>query len=298
MIYELKLEKLIVVVVFVILVIYLKMFNIREKFGLYKRRVNGLYQGLNDHSDADWTMDEYTHHEVISILRAILVRLNCQAGMKYYLNGIDNVTTESLPNNKLRYIVDVFLHELDSRTTKRMMIIMKVCRVYKNVEVETLTMSNAIKLPEKHFSNHPNEANHPSLIIKDENVKSGEYHIMGVNSSNLDFSKLKRQNVKEVPTPVEFTKWILPLSIHECQENVNNYPCRKLSDKWDCNGIKYSDCKTKNCQGIKSHNKEIPIQPYQNPTLNRMETEGNEHDWMFNLARGISSFPHGSSNGK
>ena len=299
MIYGLKLEKLIVVVVFVILVIYLKMFNIREKFGLYKRRMNGLYQGLNDNSDAEWTLDETTHQEVITILKQILIRLNCQTRMKYYLNGIDNVTTEALPNQKIRYIVDVFLHELESRTTKRMIIIFKVCNVSKNVEVETLNMSNAIKLPEKYFTDHPHEANTSPLIIKDENVRNGEYHIMGVNSSNLDFSKLKTQHPKEVPTPPEFQKWILPLSIHECtNESIKNFPCRRLSTKWDYNGIKYSDCDTEQCQGIKNYQETIAIQPYQNPTVNNMDAESNEHDWMFDLAKGISGFPHGSSNGK
>lgn len=297
MIYDLQSDKIIVVVVFVILVIYLKMFNIREKFGMYKRRVNGLYQGINDHSDADWTMDEATHDEVVSILREVLIRINCKTKMKYYLNGIDNVTTDHIGNHKVRYIVDVFLHELHSRSTKRMMIVMKVCRLSKNVEVETINLSNAIRLPEKYFHNHPNEANNSTIIIKDENVRNGEYHIMGLNNSKLEFSKLETQLSKKVPTPVKFNKWILPLSIHECQDK-NRFPCRELSSKWDCNGVKFSQCSTDKCKGIKNHKKNIPIQPYQNPTINRMETEGNDYDWMFNLARGISGFPHGQSVGK
>ena len=147
----------IVLVVFCILVVYLRMYQLRETFGNYKRRINGLYQGLTSHSSENWVLDGNTHDEVVEILNLILVDINSQTGMKYYLNGIDNVTTESLPNQQVRYVVDVFVHELNSRTTKRMIIIMKLDRPTKDVIVETLNLSNAINLPEKVFDEHPNE---------------------------------------------------------------------------------------------------------------------------------------------
>ena len=34
------------------------MYNLREHFGVYKRRINGLYNGLNDNSDASWTIPD------------------------------------------------------------------------------------------------------------------------------------------------------------------------------------------------------------------------------------------------
>ena len=288
---------IIVLVVFCILVVYLRMYQLRETFGNYKRRINGLYQGLTSNSSENWILDSNTHDEVVEILNLILIDINSQTGMKYYLNGIDNVTTELLPNQQVRYIVDVFVHELNSRTTKRMIIIMKLDRPSKDVTVETLNLSNAINLPEKVFDEHPNEANHSTLLITDENLKRN-YHIMGTNDSKLEYSKLLNPQHKSVPTPPEFKNWILPLGIHECNGETNNFPCRKLSNKWDCNGIKYSDYETKRCKGIKNYEKEIAYQPYQNPSVNRLETEKNQYSWMFDLARGISGFPHGQSVGK
>lgn len=286
---------IIVVAVFCILVVYLKMFNLKEKFGCYKRRINGLYKGITDGSSESWLLNEHTHDEVVNILREVMVNINEKTGMKYYLNGIDNVTTEILPNNCVRYVVDVFVHELNSRSTKRMIVILKLDRITKNVNVETLNLSNAINLPEKVFDEHPNEANVSPLIITDDNIKNNTYHIMGINNSSLEFSKLLKQPPKEVPTPPEFKNWILPLSIHECNGETFNFPCRRLSKKWDCNGIKYSDCETERCKGIKNYDEEIAYQPYQNPSVNRLETDKNKYSWMFDLARGISGFPHGQS---
>ena len=34
-------------------------------------------------------------------------------------------------------------------------------------------------------------------------------------------------------------------------EKLLIFPCRRLSKKWDCNGIKYSECESKQCKGIK-----------------------------------------------
>ena len=288
---------LIVIVVFSILVVYLAMHNLKEKFGNYKRRINGLFQGIDSKSRENWLLDNETHDEVVSILKQVMVEINKQTGMRYYLNGLDNVTTELLPNNQVRYVVDFFVHELDSRSTKRMIVIVKLDRPTKNVTVETLNLSNAINLPEKVFDTHPNEANTSPLLITDDNLENN-YHIMGVNSSKLEFSKLLKPQHKSVPTPPEFKEWILPLSIHECNGETNNFPCRNLSKKWDCNGIKYSDCETERCKGIKNYDQEIAYQPYQNPSVNRLESEKNQYSWMFDLARGISGFPHGQSNGK
>ena len=36
---------------------------------------------------------------------------------------------------------------------------------------------------------------------------------------------------------------------------------------------------------LRNYDKEIAYQPYQNPSVNRLETDKNKYSWMFDLAR-------------
>ena len=277
------------------LIIYLCMYNLREHFGVYKRRINGLYNGLNDNSDASWTLPDSQREKLLKILNLIINRINSENKSKLFLSGIDQVSAEKQGDGSLRYVVDFFVHNLDNKTTKRIILVFVLMN--NNVKIETINYSNAIKHPDKVFSDFV----HTNLILTDDNLgcslNSTNHHVMGANEGSLEYSKFNPAGKKMVPTPTDFNKWILPKGIQTCSMDAeNNFPCRRQSKCWNSDGIHFTECESCNCFGIKSHGHQIHKRPYENPTVNRLETEFGENHWLFDLSKGISSFPHGSSN--
>lgn len=291
---------ILVLLVLVVVVCYLAMYNLRENFGCYKRQVNGLYNGLTDNSDAPWTLDETESHKVENILKNILLDINNKINSKLYFLYIDQVTKESKCNNNYRYVVDFFVHELSNQTTKRIMAVFNVDENSKDVTVETINLSNALTSPDKVFMDLPGDR----LILKDSNMGhrlgSTDYNVMGINKSNIEFSILEDKDrlLKRVPNenPNEFQKWILPMGTQNQEQNqMLNYPCRKQFKWWDVDGIHLNEAETETCKGLNNSNRVLPKRPYDNPTVNRMETIDNGYYWLFDLSRGISGFPHGQS---
>ena len=277
------------------LMIYLSMYNLREHFGIYKRSVNGLYNGLTDNSDANWTLNDPERDQIVKILNMIIKKLNRENNSKLYLSGIDQVSSEKQGDGSVRYVVDFFVHNLNSKTTKRIIV---VFIIHNNiVKVVTINYSNAMKYDEKSFSDYE----HKNLILTDDNVgcslNSTNHHIMGANEGSLEYSKFKSAGKKKVPTPTDFNKWILPKGTQTCSlDAVNNFPCRRQSKCWNSDGVHFTECESCDCFGIKSHGKQLESRPYENPTVNKLETEFADNHWLFDLSKGISSFPHGSSN--
>jgi len=284
---------ILVIIMFLILVVSVCYYKVNENFSCYKRKVNGLYAGIDDNSREYWLNNNDLNNKITNILEQILDELNNKIGSRFSLNGIDTIKTEELPNNKNRYIVDFFVHEYTHRETKRFITSIIVCCNY--VQVESLNLSNALNAKVDNFPVFKDS----NLILTDDNLKQNSNHLFGRNDSKLEFSKIKEKHIKSEPCHLEFQKWILPLSISEANMNKQSlYPCRIQSTEWDSDGVNYTQEGSSNCIGIKSDNSPINIQPYQNPTVNRLETEENGYSWLFDLSKGISGFPHGSSNGK
>lgn len=289
-----------VLLVLLIVVCYMSMYDLRESFGCYKRQVNGLYNGLTDNSDPLWTLKENEKDKIENILKSILIEINKKINTNLHYLYIDQVTKEKKYNNNNRYVVDFFVHELGNQTTKRIIVVFNINENNKDVNIETLNLSNAITSPEKIFMELPGDR----LILKDSNIGhrlgSTDYNVMGLNKSKIEFSILdeKEKVPKQVPNtnPSEFQKWILPLGIHESGDNATlNFPCRKQFKCWDVDGIHINENETKTCKGLKNSSQVLPKRPYDNPTVNKMETIDNDYYWLFDLSRGISGFPHGQS---
>lgn len=279
---------ILIFLVLVIVVCYLAMYNLREKFGIYKRKINGLYNGIKDDGDYHWSLPEDERLIIQDVLKSILNQVNKQKGSKLFFMYIDKVDKEDLCNGKVRHVVDFFAHELSNQTTKRLIIIFKLCNKSKNVEVEKITLSNAIKLPIKHFMDYSGD----KLILKDENIGNNlgqsKYHIMGVNNSNIEYSVIKDPIHKKIPTPKDFHSWILPKQIQTCSLNALLNKENKGLTEWNIDGIEI---------GCKSKGALDKLKPYNgdNPTVNRMESVMNEYWWLHDLARGNVGVPHGQS---
>ena len=101
------------------------------------------------------------------------------------------------------------------------------------------------------------------LILSDENL-GYDYTIMGINKSSIPFSLYQGAISNKGLTSTMYQETIHPSKIQEKQlENRLGTKC-----------------------------KNIPF----NPSIHMSIVDENQYTWMFDKARGISAFPHGSSN--
>ena len=177
-----------------------------EGFSSYGNSDIHTFENLTNNSDTPWTIDKPTKLIITDIIRKILNKINEQTNMSYYFTAFDQLKQEVVCPVTTRFTADLFVHEMKNLFTRRMLLVFTVNFATKQVQVEHVNLSNAFKNPDKSFMDYPA----PALILQDDNLLSNEYHIMGRNSSSLDFSILKDSEIlaKDVPTPTEFQKWI------------------------------------------------------------------------------------------
>jgi len=250
------------------------------------------YNGLTNNSNTPWTIDKPTKLIITDIIRKILNKINEQTNLKYYFTAFDQLKQDVINKTITRFTADFFVHELKNLITRRMLLVFNVNFASKEVQVEYINLSNAFKNPSKDFMDYTT----PGLILQDDNLLNNEYHIMGFNSSKLDFSILKTNEPKDVPTPTEFQKWILPMGIGSAYQNPQAiFPSRRQSTCWDNNGVNYIDKQTELQFGVKNTPLSNYPYPYINPTINRQRDYNTDYKWMFNLSNNNSGLSRGIS---
>jgi len=283
----------------IIMVIILIMIKINEKTSR-KEGFNSAYGfgGINSNSDTPWTIEKSTKLVVTDILRKIINQINKKTGMSYIFTAFDQLSQKVLCPKKTLFTADLFLQEMRNLETRRMIIKFVVNFATKQVDVEYINLSNAFKLPEKQFMDYTA----PELILQDDNLLNNKYHIMGLNKSKIDFSILRDDDgkAKQIPTPTEFNKWILPMGIDFAAQNPQAlFPSRRQSRCWNSNGVNYVEPQTNLKMGI--NNSPMIKMPYiyNNPTINRQKEWNTEYKGMFDLVdsagngrgRGVAGSP-------
>ena len=292
------------------------------------------YENLSNNSDTPWTIDKNTKLKVIDIIKHILHNINKQTNMSYYFTTFDQLRQEPASadttvnnntmlfhknisktqnNNTHRFTADFFAHEMKTLVTRRILLVFTVDYITNDVNVEYVNLSNAFKNPSKSFMDYDT----PSLILQDDNLLKNTYKIMGQNKSKIDFSMLKDCEIlqKDVPTPIEFQKWILPMGVDAAYQNpqklfpasagasvtsssnINNNNNNKMK-YWDTNGVYYH--KTKNNNNNNNNNNILTTTnsikntcdnmyyPYFNPTVNLQKTFDSEYKWLYDLSDNTS----------
>ena len=258
------------------------------------RGIGGIrnFDGINSNSDTPWTIEKSTKLVITDILRKIINEINVKTGMSYVFTAYDQLSQEVLCPRRTRFTADCFLHEMRNLETRRMIIKFVVNFASKKVDIEYINLSNAFKLPEKQFMEHPG----PALILQDDNLLRNEYHIMGLNNSKIDFSILRDDEgrPRKVPTPSEFQKWILPMGIDAASGNPQAmFPSRRQSTCWDTSGANYIEPQTQLKMGV--NNSPMIKMPYiyDNPTINRQKEWDTQYKWLNDLVDSRSAIGGG-----
>jgi hypothetical protein len=271
------------------MVIILITIKINEKTSR-KEGFSGTYgfDGINSNSDTPWTIEKSTKLVVTDILRKIINQINIKTGMSYIFTAFDQLSQKVLCPRKTLFTADLFLHEMRNLETRRMIIKFVVNFATKQVDVEYINLSNAFKLPEKQFMDYTA----PELILQDDNLLNNKYHIMGLNNSKIEFSILRDDEGKprQIPTPTEFNKWILPMGIDFAAQNPQAlFPSRRQSRCWNSNGVNYVEPQTNLKMGMNNSPMIRMPEIYDNPTINRQKEWNSQYKGMFDLVDSAGS---------
>ena len=257
-------------IVLLILIIYLLYDNQKENFTDLNKlfnKSNNLqkfnldnheygYNGINDHSGSRYSVTDNKLNELKKILDEIVEGINRKTDSNFYLGNIDNITKSLDNENRFNYLVDAFLFEKDKDYTLKVIFEFLIKKNGK-VQVKNITRSNAFKYDSNNskFEDHPQVFNYKLSEPKNFEEK---YNISGIMKTDLESSVLKDNINKEIPTPAEFDKDILPLAVQEDNyykseqnrkfiiDNVVNEKNNKMRC-WNKDGIRNSNPKHSNC---------------------------------------------------
>jgi len=265
--------------------------NRKEKFNSYS--------GLTNNSDTPWSIDLPTKTIITTILKQILNSINEKTSMTYVFSGFDRIDQDIVDKFTTRFTVDFFVGEMRTLSTKRLIIIFTVNFKTKEVDVQHINLSNAMKVQDKVFMDYGT----PELILTDDNLMRNEYQIMGLNQSSLEFGILagsetgRGSSDKLNQSAKDLRAYILPVGSLSAYANPQSiFPSRRTSKYWNSDGIAYTEGQTDLKQGINNTSMKVYPMPYENPTLGGRNYDSEYRD-LFDLTnssgynRGVARSP-------
>lgn len=283
-----------------------------------KQKTEGFYnhcKNMNRYkasSSPPWILNPELNPDIYKITDAIIKSINKKLKINYQLDKFDNVIEDyDLEGNK-RYVLDFFVHQINHQqvndVNKRIILDVSLLKNSKNIKVNTLNFSNAIKYQDPEYNNDTTD----SLIIKksltgkDEQLRGNP---TGSSLENNPFNLPKKINL----TDINRRPWILPLEIQDkSTSNLIAFPCQQYGDWWDENAIpltKEQENKQENKQNnnnnensnnnsnekpqwcYNSYNSStepsyIVAQKY--PQFLKQPSDRHENDWMFDRRQGLN----------
>lgn len=114
---------------------------------------------------------------------------------------------------------------------------------------------------------------------------NGDLNVSLLNHTELEHSLIKNyKNLRINPYFIR-NKWIPPIP-NELTD-INPFPCNKIYNIWDTNGIKYIKKNGKQCYGINSSSGKRNVLPSQNPTIHSLPRDNLGLLGLFDLSIGL-----------
>ena len=193
--------------VLLIIIIIINKSKNKESFSSLGNNDIHTYANLTNNSDNPWTIDKITKITVTNIIKQILNKINEKTNMLYYFTAFDQLKHDTISPYNIQYTADFFVHEMKNLITMRILLIFIVNIKTKTIRVLHINLSNAGK-------------NKKQLSLHSQN----------------EFSFLK--DIDFLPTPVECSKWILPLAINSrCNTTQRTLKQPQNCKYWDTDGI-------------------------------------------------------------
>ena len=200
---------------------------------LFSSRKSENFEVINKYSRYNNTIE--VNRSSNEIINFVIKKLNSDL---QYVNHED-ILEKIYENGTIRYIANVFLLNIKTHVTL-------------NVIVDIGINNNTIKILsiKKGNSNNLNKDN-PISTSNIVNYNNDCLQAQPYGETSLNFSKLDGNNVPKID--YKFTDNIRHNQLIEEQKiQKSQFPCRRMSKRWNKDGIKIPEYKTKCCLGINS----------------------------------------------
>ena len=237
-----------------------KFSSINKKLCQFKPKINKFYK--------NYIIDKPKLNKIIYTL---ICDINKKKNENFVLLNYDSGTIISFPNGDVRYIIRAFVFNKKNGTSRKV-----------EIDLVHIKKLNSIKLFSIKLGKSLNDMDILPESTTNENSNRSRFNDLSENVDiSLDYLMLS-----------EFSE--TPDNSVKCEESKNirgfhNFPCRKVGDWWDTNGVKDIEPETQKCYGVNSTNKKrINVQDDLSVTRKNL----NKYSWLHSLDTGIPSFPN------
>jgi hypothetical protein len=309
-------------IVIMLLFIILAISTISQKYEYFlstRRKYRG-FQIIN----SPWIINMDSDNSTYQMVNKILQKINLQTKNNFILDKFDNIVEDIDSEGNRHMVIDLFTyqinHQVETDSTRRFIIDLTILDKEQRIRVNTINISNAqidLSNPNQILDPRLDSASDDAPFIlsaKDHTSKPSQTPI-GRTTSSLEYNVYKN-------TPIDSIQ----------HSDYISYPCYQQGDWWDDTGIELNK-KTEEKLKESKIGKELLESKLLDPkdqlpwkgTVNNNICLGNkyyqlnasgmnhpqyispekypfginkqrENHWLFDLLRGITSFPHGISN--
>ena len=235
---------------------------------------------LKDHFH-DYTKDTIPENSYMNyVIDAILFDLNGRYNTNFGFSSIENI--HALDD---RYVVVVFLHELDYDIALKVEFDLNIDKK-GNIVINKIKKLNA-NIP----MNRSLDNGRGSSMYK---TNLGKY--LGHNDTNLDYDTFPIEETKNKMK--NRTQWLFDDKTKEIIKNRSKqFPCKISKSKWDQNGVEEVEIvdnnlgENENNIGVYYGTSQPNIVPTFNPTI--FVRNEDQYQWLFDVASDVASRPVG-----
>lgn len=263
--------------------------KLQGKYQIYKYRFATVSQKIKEESK--------------KILCPYLQRINQLMHTNFKIMDYDVVIKKIDKNNNFLYLFDFFIYDVTSYYQQRL-----ISEIH--VSSQGIRHLNFIKV-----SNAENRKEYAKIldtevhgintnqVIKPDNIKNADlretnFKVIGMEHTSLENSLLTvPMNNPYEGKSSERNPWVLHQGVRDkIISGEKAWPCGTVSSCWDTSGILINPPTTKNCQGRNTSTSKRNLVASFNPDHPVLPRDGLSNGYLFDLAKGIPSFPTGISN--
>jgi hypothetical protein len=283
------------VIIFGVYINYFQFNNIKEGFvDDYERHLNRYKASISP----PWVLNQELNPEIYKITKLLIKKINQKLTTNYQLGQFENVVKDKDVEGNKRYIIDFFVYQINHKNVndvnRRLIADITVFKKTKDVQINTLNFSNAIKYTEPNsFKADPNN----NLLILSSSMTGNNNKPM-----RFSFKEVLESSKFDNPTGIDLkdtnrSPWILPKAIEEKSHwKLRAFPCQDYGNWWDEDGIPLTFEQENGLKPSKkpswcynSYNSAtepqlIVAQKY--PSQNKLISQRNKYDWMYDGMQG------------
>jgi hypothetical protein len=195
---------------------------------------------------------------ITRLLQHTIQSINDLTNSHFRIIDYDIIIVEKDAENNTKMLVDFFIHDMNRVHTKRLMI--EILILNNKIHIHYIHLANARIL------NEPNKLSGKSIhnigtrhILEKQNTddlnKQDTHFIIGDTNTTLSYTTTKNNHKKgKQHSSYIRNRWTNLVELEKNRDSTEPFPCRKIGDTWNTNGIKDIEPPSKTCIGIDSSN--------------------------------------------